>query len=114
MKKVKSLLTFGRGRVHWPLRICVFILVLWAIGIILYLFGVAWNFLYPTSQHQLLFNILDQLLARLSNPWTVGLLLFLVKAFSSDSDHDGIPDALEDTDKFIKPNMAGGARQDGI
>ena len=114
MKKIKYLLTFGRGRVHWPLRICVCILCLWAIGIILYLFGVVWNFMYPTSQHQLLFNILDQLLARLSNPWTVGLLLFLVKAFSGDSDHDGIPDALEQPDKFVRPELIGGEKKNGV
>ena len=114
MKKVKSLLTFGRGRVHWPLRICVCILCLWAIGILLYLFGVVWNFVYPTSQHQLLFTTLDQLLARVSNPWTVGLLLFLVKSFSSDKDNDGIPDALEQPDKFIRPEMMGGVKQNDV
>ena len=98
--KLKSAITFGRGHIHWPLRICVTILALYGICIVLYLLGIGFQFIFPASKHIVNLSGLDVLMSRITNPWSVTFCLFALKGFTQDDNHNGLPDGLENENQL--------------
>jgi len=95
---IKGLIKFlhlGRGFNKYPLRICITIMAIYAICILFYLFGVVFKFLYPNSIYILDFAILDNLMSRISDPRSVALYVFCIKAFV-DMNKNGTPDEFEE------------------
>ena len=98
IKKFQNFLRIGAGRHKYPLYICIAIMAVYATCTLFYLAGVVFKFLYPNAIYILDFAVLDNLMARISDPRSVALYVFCIKAFV-DTDKDGIPDQFEDKDE---------------
>lgn len=107
MLKLKRILRLGRGTNKYPLLICIAIMAVYATCTFIFLCGVIYKFFFPYSSYVLDFPILDMLMARISNPWSVALYVVCIKAFV-DGNKDGTPDEFEDKGQIVKSKNNGG------
>ena len=99
--QLKKFFRLGRGYRKYPLYICITIMAVYAICTFIFLCGVIYKDLFPYSTYVLDFPILDMLMARISNPWSIALYMLCIKGFV-DSNGNGTPDEFEE--KEIKPH----------